>query len=163
MEMGDFKKAFPKLAHRLGDGNCGLLATLMQERDVPTGTALVEGHTPTESLFLVIEGQFCVEVPRPDQAIEIDRIGPGQWIGEGSLFSHDHTPISRVVALSPSRVLELKHAQFWSAQTDKPDLAGALTREFIDHMSERVRVADALITRHRGGRNSPPSDPLSQV
>jgi len=161
MEPGDFKKAFPKLAHRLGDRNAEHLTTLMREREVSAGSALIEDRVRADSLFLVVDGEFRVEVARADGAFEIGRIGHGKWIGEIPLFSDDHTQTSRIVAISPSRVLELKHAQFWSARTENPSLVSALTREFVDNMSEQVRATDKLITRclKRGtpAHESPPS------
>lgn len=147
METVDFKNAFPKLAHRLGDRNTALLASLMRERDVPAETTLIEDRSLADSVYLVIDGDFRVEVPRNDGAIEIGRIGHGKWLGEIPLFSDDHLSSNRIVATAPSRVLEMQHAQFWAARAENPDLASALTREFVDHMSERVRAADALINR----------------
>ena len=145
METVDFKNAFPKLAHRLGDRNTALLVSLMRERDVPAGETLIEDRSLADSVYLVIDGDFRVEVPRTDGAIEIGRIGHGKWLGEIPLFSDDHLSSNRIVATAPSRVLEMQHAQFWAARSETPDLASALTREFVDHMSERVRAADALI------------------
>jgi CRP-like cAMP-binding protein len=147
MEMGGFKKAFPKLAHRLGDRNTELIATLMHERQVPAGSALIEDRALADALFLVIDGEFRVEVARSDGAFEIGQIGHGKWIGVVPLFSDDNTSTSRIVAVVPSRVLELKQANFWSARTENPDLVSALTREFMDQMSERARAADKLILR----------------
>ncbi|MHB1188395.1 Crp/Fnr family transcriptional regulator [Thiobacillus sp.] len=163
MEAGDFKKAFPKLAHRLGDRNVELLATLMSERAVPAGSALVEVRVPTDALFLVVDGEFRVEVDRADGAFEIGRIGHGKWIGEIALFSDDHTPTSRIVAITPSSVLGLKHDQFWSAKIENPGLVSALTREFVDHMSEQVRAADELITRCLKRGTSAHASPPSQA
>lgn len=161
MEIVDFKNAFPKLAHRLGVQNTALLASLMHEREVPAGTTLLEDRTLADSLYLVIEGDFRVEVPRTDGAIEIGRIGRGKWIGETPLFSDDRVSTSRIVATAPSRVLEMQHAQFWSVRTENPDLASVLTREFVDHMSERVRTADELINhclqKAAPAQASPPS------
>lgn len=146
MEEGDFKEAFPKLAHRLGDRNTELVATLMHEREVPAGRALIEDRGLADALFLVIDGEFRVEVARSDGAFEIGRIGHGKWIGVIPLFSDDNTSTSRIVAIVPSRVLEFKQANFWSARTENPDLVSALTREFIEQMSERTRAADELIS-----------------
>jgi len=161
MEPADFTKAFPKLAHRLGKQNAVFLTTLIREREVPAGGVLMESQVPVDALFLVIDGEFRVEVARTDGALEIGRIGHGKWIGEMPLFSDDHISTSRVVAIVPSRVLQLQPAQFWSARTEHPDLVSALTREFVDQMSERIRASDDLVTRTLQGGTpfhaSPPS------
>ena len=163
MGIVDFKNAFPKLARRLGVQNTALLATLMREREVPSGTILIEDQMPTDSLYLVIEGEFRVEVLRTDGEIEIGRIGHGKWIGEIPLFCDDHLSTSRIVATAPSRILEMQHAQFWAARTENPDLASVLTREFVDHMSERVRVADELINHCLQKAASVHASPPSQT
>lgn len=147
MEVDDFKKSFPKLAHRLGDRNTELIATLMYEREVPAGSALIKDRALADALFLVIDGEFRVEVTRSDGAFEIGRIGHGKWIGVIPLFSDDNTSTSRIVAIVPSRVLGLQQDNFWTARTENPDLVGALIREFVDEMSESVRASDELITR----------------
>lgn len=146
METADLKKAFPKLTHRFADGDLEFLTTLVREREVPAGSTLIEDGASVDAVFLVADGEFRVEIPRFDGAFEIGRIERGKWIGEIPLFSDDHTSTSRIVAITPSRVLELQHARFWSAQADHPDLVSALTREFVDHMSERARSLDELAT-----------------
>lgn len=148
MEVDYFKKVFPKLSHRLGDRNTKLLATLMHEREVRAGSALIEDRAVAEALFLVIDGEFHVEVTRSDGAFEIGRIGHEKWIGVIPLFSDDNTSTSRIVAVVPARVLELKQDNFWTARTENPDLVSALIREFIDQMSERARASDKLISRY---------------
>jgi CRP-like cAMP-binding protein len=147
MEISDFKKAFPKLAHHLGDRNTELIATLMKEKEVPAGSVLIADRALADALFLVIDGEFRVEVGQSDKAFEIGRIGHGKWIGEVPLLCGDNASTSRIVAIVPSRVLELRHADFWSARTDNPDLVSALTREFVEQMSQRARAADELIAQ----------------
>jgi CRP-like cAMP-binding protein len=156
MDAGDFKLAFPKLARRLGDRDAGVLITLMREREVPAGATLMEDRALASSVFLVVDGEFRVEAPQGDDVSEIGRAGPGHWIGEIPLFCDEHISSSRVAAMVPSRVLELPHAQFWSARMNHPELVSVLTRELVDHMSERVRTLDQLITRLVQQRESQP-------
>lgn len=148
MEVDYLRKIFPKLAHRLGDRNIKLLATLTHEREVPAGIALVEDGAVPDALFLVIDGEFRAEVTRNDGAFEIDSIGHEKWIGVVPLFSADNTSTSRIIAIVTSRVLELRQHHFWTARTENPDLISALTREFIDQMSEKARASDKLISRY---------------
>lgn len=155
MEAGDFNKAFPKLARRLGDRNAALATTLMTEREVPAGSVLIDERTRADKLFLVVDGEFRIEVARTDGAVEISRIGHGKWIGEVPLFFSDRPSVSRVIAAAPCRVLELPHDRFWSAREENPDLLSALTRELVDHLSERVRATDELIVQSLPQRDAP--------
>lgn len=151
MKPADFTKTFPKLAHRLGKQNTVFLTTLISERDMPVGGVLLESQVPLDALFLVIDGEFRVEVTRRDGVLEIGRIGHGKWIGETQLFSDDHISTSCVIADIPSRVLQLQHSQFWTARIEHPDLVSALTREFENQMTECIRATDELITRNLQG------------
>lgn len=163
MEINEFKNAFPKLARRLGaEIFSAHFVTLMHEREVSAGTILIEDQVPAASLYLVLEGEFRVVVPRSDGELEIGRIGSGKSIGETALFTEDHLPTSRVIATTPSRILEIQHAQYWLAWKENPDLASVLTREFIDHMSERVRSADELINDSLQKAVSVSANPLAK-
>lgn len=159
MEFVEFSQVFPKLARRLGAENSALFVSLVREREVAAGTTLIDDQMPAVSLYLVIEGEFRVMVPRIDGELEIGRIGPGKSIGETPLFSEDHLSISRVIAITPSRMIEIPHAQYWSWWKDNHDLASVLTREIIDHMSERVRVADEVINHSLQRSASTPVNP----
>lgn len=159
MEIVEFSQAFPKLARRLGTENSALFVNLVGEREVAAGTTLIDNQIPVGSLYLVIEGEFRVMVPRMDSELEIDRIGPGKLIGEAPLFCEDHLSTSRVIAITPSRMIDIPHVQYWSWWKDNPDLASVLTREIIDHMSERVRIADELINHSLQRSASIPANP----
>lgn len=159
MEIAEFSQVFPKFARRLGVDNAALFIKLVREREVPAGTALVDHQIPVASLYLVLEGEFRVMVPSMDNELEIERIGPGKLIGEALLFSEDPLSTTRVMAVTPARMIEIPHAQYWSWWKDNPDLASVLTREIIDHMSERVRIADELINHSLHRQASHPAHP----
>lgn len=161
MDIVEFSHAFPKFARRLGIENSALFVSLIREIEMPAGTVLVNNQIPVGSLYLVIQGEFRVMVPCTGHELEIDRIGPGKLIGETPLFSEDPLSISRVIAITPSRMVDIPHAQYWSWWKNNPDLASVLTREIIDHMSERVRIGDELINHSLPRPASIPAKPLS--
>lgn len=145
MESVEFCAAFPKLTRRLGDDDTARFIAGVRETEVASGAVLVDESTPADSLYLILDGEFRVVVPHAGGELEIGRLGPGKLIGEAPLFGDDHMSASRVVAVSDARVVAIGHQQYWSWWQDNPDLASVMTREFIDHMSERVRTADEMI------------------
>jgi CRP-like cAMP-binding protein len=151
MEAAEFQKVFPALSQRVGQRNAAFLMTIMRERDVPTGSVLIEDHAPVSSLFLVVSGEFRVEISSEGKSLEIGCLRSGKWLGEISLFSDQGISTSRVVATQASRVLELKHADFHAARAEHPDLVSALTKELVDTMAERVRSTDKLLARGASG------------
>jgi CRP-like cAMP-binding protein len=154
MEAARFEETFPKLAHRIGDRNVPVLAALLHEREVPAEAVLIEDRAPVSSLFLVASGEFRIEITGPDQTLALGRLRQGKWVGEISLFGNDNSATARVIAAVPSRVLELPHALFWSAREEHPDLMSALTKEFVDMMSERMRATKALMANISPGEGS---------
>lgn len=141
----DFEKAFPKLTRRLGKQGVGVLSTIMHEMDASDGDALIEQDSSADSLFLVIEGGFRHEITRPDGTIEVEQIGPAQWVGAAELFGYEPKSISRVVATAASHVLQLQHADFWSTLKEHPEFASGLTRDLVDQMSDSTRNIDNMI------------------
>ncbi len=51
METAVLKKTFPKLTHRLDNRDADFLTTLLREREVPAGTALIEDRMPAMRCF----------------------------------------------------------------------------------------------------------------
>jgi CRP-like cAMP-binding protein len=151
MEAAEFESLFPALTHRIGHRNAAFLAGLMGQREVLPETILIEDHARVASLYLVVSGEFRVEVESGGHRMEIGCLRVGKWLGEVSLFSDEPISTSRVVANQPSRVLELSHADFLAARAGHPELVSALTKELIDTMAERVRATDLLLARAAAG------------
>lgn len=155
MEAAEFESIFPALTHRIGHRHAAFLAAIMRERQVPAQTVLIEDRAPVGSLFLVVAGEFRVEVANGGNTLELGCLHCGKWLGEVSLFSDEDISTSRVVANQDSRVLELSHTDFRAARAEHPDLMSALTKELVDTMAERVRSTDTLMARAASGQPAP--------
>ncbi len=81
-----------------------------KDRLVPEGEALVQRGEQCHSLFIVIDGLFHSTNGRTDHQIE--RIAPGNTIGELSFFTNE-IGLTTVHAAEPSRVLEIPRALLW--------------------------------------------------
>ena len=139
MEIIDFEKEFPHLAHHLGRDNAVELAQLMHLREIPMGAVLIEDGSVGDAFMLIVSGDFNVEVKNRDKSLLLGRLGKGKWVGEVSFFTGDGLATAKVYAAVDSSVLELKHADFIAAQKQYPVLASLLIQHFAELMAERLR------------------------
>gem|GEM_PF-1101774 len=145
MDTAHFEKEFPSLAHRLGRDNVALLLQLAQLCELPAGYELIEDASPVDAFHLILSGELRVELKEGKQSLLLGRLGKGKWVGEVSLFTGDNISTSGVITDTPAVVLSLKHADFIAAQAQHPDFVSALTQEFVDLMTERLRASNQIL------------------
>lgn len=107
------------------------LATRVDEIDIEAGRTLIRQGEPSDSFFVLVEGQATVTVngsARP-------QMGAGDFFGEISML--DRGPATAtVVASGPLRALVMSHAQFRDAiKGDDALLAAVMTA-----MAARLRA-----------------------
>jgi CRP/FNR family transcriptional regulator, cyclic AMP receptor protein len=141
---------------RATDDDLALLAADTRWVDHAAGQDLVRQGEPADTLLLIAQGQAQVLL-RGDsgRAHEINRLGPGDSIGEMALF--DPEPRSATVrALEPVRVLALPLARWADVATQRPSLVpvlldvGALVAQRLRQSSETaVAAADRALAEER--------------
>jgi CRP-like cAMP-binding protein len=144
MDAARFEKEFPVLSHHLGPENVSLLLRLAETQELPAGHVLIEDMAPVDAVYLIVSGEVSVELKAKDETLLLGRLGKGKWVGEVSLFNDDHLSSAGVVTDVPTTVLSLKHADFFTAQSQHPGLVGALTQVFLDLMTQRLRASDQI-------------------
>jgi CRP-like cAMP-binding protein len=138
---GQLKKSY--LFRDLPIETLGAVAQKVSIRKIGEGETLMRKGEAGDSLFMVNEGWFKI-VTQDAQGGEliINKTGPGETIGEMALL--DEAPRSAtVVALSDSKVLELKKDAFHDILNQRPDIALSLIRAF----SERLRFSTTYIEK----------------
>ncbi|MFH1469488.1 MAG: cyclic nucleotide-binding domain-containing protein [Pseudomonadota bacterium] len=106
-------------------------------RELPAGSVLMQEGAPIGSLFIVFEGLFEVRIAALDDQ-SIARLGYGQFVGEMSFI--DASPASAtVVAVEPSRVLELPHTVLQGLLVQHPAVAAAVYRVLARLSAQRLR------------------------
>ncbi|MFZ2955482.1 MAG: PilT/PilU family type 4a pilus ATPase [Candidatus Ozemobacteraceae bacterium] len=60
------------------------------------GEIVVKGGDPSDSLFVVVEGEINIVVGEGEDAIELTRLGPGQMVGEMGVIMDDARSASSV-------------------------------------------------------------------
>ena len=86
------------------------LASRMDDVDVEAGRTLVHAGQPSDTFFVLLEGEVDVEVDRGPHA----SLRPGDYFGEISML--DRGPATATVtSKTPARLLVMSHVQFRDA------------------------------------------------
>lgn len=96
-----------------------------------------------DSLYIINEGEMnIIRKDERGREVVLNRCGPGEAIGEMSLF--DQEPRSAtVIAATDSEVIELKREAFFDLLDQRPDVALILIRS----ISSRLRFSSAYIQK----------------
>ena len=140
-EIVRLKKAF--LFQGLPDNVLEVLAQKVTHQKLAKDATLFRRGDQGDALYIIDEG--WVKIVREDERggeLVLNRCGPGEAIGEMSLF--DQEPRSAgIVALTDIQVLELKREAFFELLDQRPDMAMILIRSF----SSRLRFASTYIQK----------------
>ncbi len=119
------------------------LAQEVTERVFATGETLMRKGDVGDSLFLIVEGGVkIVSEKTPGGTLILNRVGPGETIGEMSLLEQTSRSAT-VIADTSTKTLELKHEAFLKLLQHRPELGLALIRD----MSSRIRFASTYIEK----------------
>lgn len=132
------------LFHSLPAEEADFLAGALQPRQFTSGELLFREGEATDSFAFILEGQ--VEVVKalgtPGERL-LSVLGPGDYLGEMSLFSSDPERSASARARGLTRLATIPFADFESLLHRRPALAFGLLRE----MSERMRSAEEATIR----------------
>ena len=140
-EFAHLKKAF--LFQGLPDDALAALAQKVNRHTFVRDAVLIRRGDAGDSLYVIDEGNVkIVTVDAQGGELVINRCGPGETIGEMSLF--DREPRSAdVIALEDTSVLELKHDAFFDLLDQRPDLALNIIRS----ISSRLRFSTTYVQK----------------
>jgi sigma-B regulation protein RsbU (phosphoserine phosphatase) len=138
----DLLKKAPMFGH-LPQATLDYLAGGVEVRQLARDEVLIRRGEPATSLFIIRAGWVKLIITGPgDQELVFNKLGPGQMIGESSLF--DGAPrSSSVVAITPLQVIELRYDFFLAALEQHP----ALNLIFIGKILDRLRFANRYIEK----------------
>ena len=117
-----------------------------REIEYAAGETLIHEGDLGDTAYSIVSGQVRVWKHVSDGEIELARLGPGAIFGEMSLV--DEKPRSAsVTTVEPTRVKELKRAQFLECFQQDPEFATSLLRVLL----ERLREMGAKLTQVQQG------------
>ncbi|MBT8338853.1 MAG: cyclic nucleotide-binding domain-containing protein, partial [Desulfatitalea sp.] len=108
-------------------------------------TIVIREGDPGETLYLIVDGEVAViKTHAPDQVIELDRIGAGDYFGEMALFE-DIPRTATIKTLEASRMLVLHKHEFKEMVREYPQIA----LEICKALSGRIRKLHEKIPQAR--------------
>jgi CRP/FNR family cyclic AMP-dependent transcriptional regulator len=124
------------------------LAAITRERSLEVDETLIRaGDKGAMAMFIVLEGM--VEVRR--EGLPLSRLGPGNHFGEMALLTSGDSPRSAdVVAVEPTRVLQLTSWDLFPFLDANPEVARAI----IGELARRLVLADERLIAILGGQEA---------
>lgn len=134
----------------LSRAELGEIISDMRYLELPAGAVLFEEGQPGDSFFIILGG--LVEVIQ-SLGKEEERLlnvhGPGNFIGETSMFDRDGLRTASVRARLDTQLLQMTHASFSALLHRQPDLGFELVRE----LSLRLRNAQEIAIKELKDKN----------
>jgi CRP/FNR family transcriptional regulator, cyclic AMP receptor protein len=106
------------------------------------GAIVMQQGEPGECMYVVLEGHADVFREHDGSATHLATLGPGDFIGEMSLFEHE-TRSATVRAHGEVRMLTVDRRTLLSRIHEDPSLA----MKILERMSRRVRELDIEVAR----------------
>lgn len=145
-----FIKTFPAMTDRIGKKNLGALLASARLETIPKDQVIIRDQGTADRLYLVAEGVCRISMESAGRTLLLGRLGKGQWLGEISLLTGEPAT-SSVTAETEVRLFAWTHAALLQLRESSPEVAGAVVRELIDTLTERVRASDAELQEAEGG------------
>jgi CRP-like cAMP-binding protein len=123
----------------MDDRDIDWLLTAGRHRSIPNHSILIYQNSHPEALYIVLEGQFSVQIQCSEQKIEVARVGMGDILGELSFIDARHAS-AEVVALEDSIVWSIP----WTKLSSKLFLDNSFGSHFYHALA--VLMADRMRT-----------------
>ncbi len=135
----EFEKQFAQWARALGPENVDKLLAVTTRLELPANRVIIRDRMPVDSLYLILDGEVSISVEEKGKAIKLGVIGPGQVLGEVSVLSGEQSASSTVTALTPVKMLRLRHQAF--EDLTNYVVASVLLQHFVDMLADRLRTS----------------------
>jgi len=117
---------------------------------------LVEGERD-DALLLIVEGE--VEVLSGDPPVRVARMGPGQMLGDMTLFGKGSVRSASIRTLTPLRGLVLPGECLHDLRQANNEVVRVMERQALRELAKRLRAMDTQITQMSEGDTPEPARP----
>ena len=127
------------------------LGSIIQYLDVPAETIIIEQNALGDALYVIARGEVRISRDADDDGEHqedevIGKLGEAELFGEMSLID-DVLTSARVTSSMPCRLLKLPRDAFEAMLGADDKLAVKVYRSFIRTMSDRLRRANAQLSK----------------
>lgn len=122
----------------------------LHDLDLGAGEVLMRPGDEDPAMLYVVSGRVSVS----RRGVQIDESGPGEVVGEMSLFRG--TPrVAEIRTLEPTRALLIDRAAYEALVQGNNPVAFRLERIILEQMGHRLRRLDALVGKNSDGVDNP--------
>lgn len=139
--VGLFETALPEIAAELGRENVRHLLGEAVLIEVPKGRQLIRQGMAVGYVYFLLEGQMRAYIEADGGVRELNKVRPGQWLGEVSVLSGGGQAAASVDADSDCRLIRIHHVGFEKLISENLHIAKVLLDRFIALMADRYRAA----------------------
>lgn len=127
------------------------LGSIIQYMDVPADTIVIEQNALGDALYVIAKGEVRISRDADDDGQHavnetIGKLTDGELFGEMSLID-DVLTSARVTTAVPCRLLKMPRSDFEALLATDDKLAVKVYRSFIRTMSDRLRRANASLSK----------------
>lgn len=144
IETKELRKRFPYLTKHTSLDEVGAFMKQLVVRYVEPGEVVIHDGKPSDSLFLVWDGELTCYIEDEGRKVQIGYIMPGQYIGEVSILDPGNATAS-VEAISKCTLLELTRSNFDKLEDAHPIIASKLIRAMDAALITRLRASDEFL------------------
>jgi CRP/FNR family transcriptional regulator, cyclic AMP receptor protein len=138
-----FAARFPQIARSEDDVTIAALVDTLTLHEAGAGEALVAQGTPSDELFLVLDGRLDISIATANGERRLAAVDAGQMFGEMSLL--DPAPAgASVITEQGCTVLRIGRARLDSLRREQPVTAAPLLREVIRSLAARLQDASSF-------------------
>jgi serine phosphatase RsbU (regulator of sigma subunit) len=134
----------------LAEADLAHLATILRPREVEAGEMICREGQRGDRMYIILAGQVQIlkTLDEDDERL-LNLKGPGDFIGEMSLFDHAGLRTASARAATAATVLEMTHVALNDLLRQHPELAYEVVRE----LSLRLRDTDNAVIRDLQEKN----------
>lgn len=104
------------------------------------GDKLLSPGTINEQVYILISGRLSVQISPSNMDEPIATISPGECVGEMSVLV-DSLVSAYVIAITPSQLLAIDYASFWSLIDGSSEAA----RNMLNILVQRIRLGNEMV------------------
>lgn len=143
----EFEQRFPQVAAELGPENLSRLLDACSLVTLQPRRKLFRDRMPVDSLYWLLEGEMTASVEDGRKTLELNRIKPGDWLGEVAVLSGEMLASTTVVTDTSCRALKIHARDFERLVLQDEEIAHVLLGQLVDLLAERMRESIASTAR----------------
>jgi CRP-like cAMP-binding protein len=132
----------------LSDRSLTNMATYGRYEKVAPGTVLIKEGDPQDRFYVVVAGKLAISAMASGQEVPLNVAEVGECLGEVSLLEPGAASAT-VKVIEPSTLWSMNLGDLRSYLTEHAGGGGALLMGMASCLSQRLRMANQLIAKHR--------------